>query len=142
PKLVFPNGRLQEAGCLINPGAPSTQIGLRDDPDAPEYCRSREVDYCSGACLLVRGAFLRELGGFGERFGPAYGEDVDLCIAARAAGLRVLYCADVTVLHHRSASHDAVDQALKQRQSAANRKKLVEKWGEAMHRRGGATRHV
>ncbi|OYW52510.1 MAG: hypothetical protein B7Y80_19720 [Hyphomicrobium sp. 32-62-53] len=52
-KLIYPNGHLQEAGAIYFRDASSANFG-RDDPnpEKPEYCYVREVDKCSGACLL------------------------------------------------------------------------------------------
>ena len=40
-----------------------------------------------------------ELGGFDERYAPAYYEDTDLAFAVRAAGRRVYYQPDATIVH-------------------------------------------
>ena len=55
---------------------------MRDaSPLAPEANFVRDVDYCSGAFLMVRGDLLRTLDGLSNEFIPAYYEDVDLCVA-------------------------------------------------------------
>ena len=60
------------------------------DPEDERWLSTHEVDYTSGAALFVRGSVLRELGGFDQRYAPAYYEDTDLCFAIRDRGLRVL----------------------------------------------------
>src|SRR5262249_3579406 len=94
PKIVYPSGWLQEAGCAFHPDGSTEMVGLGDAPDRPEYAFPRDVDYCSGACLLVETATFRELGGFDEGLAPAYCEDGDLCLRLRERGLRVLYTPD------------------------------------------------
>lgn len=64
---------------------------------------SHEVDSVSGSFMLLRRALFEELGGFDESF-FMYGEDMDLCMRVHAAGYRVLYCAEGTVLHHHGKS--------------------------------------
>jgi GT2 family glycosyltransferase/glycosyltransferase involved in cell wall biosynthesis len=98
-KVVRTHGRLQEAGCIIwQDGA--TLGYLRDGaPTAPEANFVRDVDYCSGVFLMVRGKLMQELDGFAEDFAPAYYEDVDLCVRIRQAGYRVVYDPSV-VVHH------------------------------------------
>jgi len=51
----------------------------------------REVDYCSGASLMVRRALFAELGGFDPHYAPAYYEDADLAFRLRARGHVTLY---------------------------------------------------
>ena len=53
PKILFPDGRLQEAGTLVNRDGTSRLIGVFDNPNLPRYNYVREVMYCSGACLMV-----------------------------------------------------------------------------------------
>ena len=64
---------------------------------------SREVDWVSGACLLVRRADAEAAGLFDERF-FMYTEDVDFCAAVRARGRRVLFDAEIEVQHLRGRS--------------------------------------
>ncbi len=56
------------------------------------------VDWASGACLLVRGEALAQVGGFDEAF-FMYFEDNDLCLRLREAGWRVFYCPQVSITH-------------------------------------------
>ncbi len=58
----------------------------------------RPVDVVTGCLCLVDRATWDRLGGYDERF-FVYGEDVDLGLRARAAGLRPLLCPEATVVH-------------------------------------------
>ena len=57
-----------------------------------------DVEAVSGAVMLCRREVLDATGGFDERF-FMYGEDIDICLRARAFGWRVHYWPGTTVLH-------------------------------------------
>jgi GT2 family glycosyltransferase len=65
--------------------------------------RTRQVDWVSGACLLIRRADLEAVGLLDERF-FLYTEDVDLCAAVRALGRTVMFAAEVEIQHLRGRS--------------------------------------
>jgi len=65
--------------------------------------RERDVDWISGACLLVRRDAAAAVGFFDERY-FLYEEDVDLCAALRARGGRVLFTPQAEVVHRRGRS--------------------------------------
>ncbi|HQT52649.1 MAG TPA: glycosyltransferase family 2 protein, partial [Phenylobacterium sp.] len=102
PKMLFPDGRLQEAGARISVDGASEMIGLFDDPSLPRWNVRREVDYASGACLAVRRQVFADLGGFDITFAPAYCEDADLCFRLRERGLRIIYEPTSEIVHHLS----------------------------------------
>jgi N-acetylglucosaminyl-diphospho-decaprenol L-rhamnosyltransferase len=63
----------------------------------------QEVDWVSGACLLVRRADAEAVGLLDERF-FLYTEDVDFCASARRLGRRVRFVPSVEVRHLRGRS--------------------------------------
>jgi GT2 family glycosyltransferase len=99
-KVIWPNGKLQEAGSIIWSDGSALGYGREDDPMHPEYSYLREVDYCSGACLLVRKDIFQQLGLFDERYIPAYYEDSDLCLGIWGLGYKVVFQPDVVVFHN------------------------------------------
>jgi GT2 family glycosyltransferase len=60
--------------------------------------REHEPAWVSGSCLLARRTLLERLGGFDERF-FLYEEDVDLCLRARQAGLRIVFTPAARIVH-------------------------------------------
>ncbi|WP_447962848.1 glycoside hydrolase family 99-like domain-containing protein [Nitrospira sp. Ecomares 2.1] len=103
-KLLYPNGVLQEAGAIIKPDGSAELVGLNGDPDRPEYNVVREVDYCSGASVLIEAEVFKALGGFDDIYAPCYCEDSDLAFRVRKEGKRVFYQPRSVVIHHLSVS--------------------------------------
>ena len=60
--------------------------------------RTEDVDWLYGSFLLCRRTALATIGGFDGAY-EMYGEDLDLCHRMRAAGLRVVFFADATIMH-------------------------------------------
>ena len=52
-KLIYPDGRLQEAGGIIFNDASGWNYGKFEDPDDPRFNVLHEVDYCSGAAIMI-----------------------------------------------------------------------------------------
>ncbi len=85
----------------------------------------RDVDYVSFSSAMVRRQTWDDVGGFDERYFPAYYEDADLCLSARARGWRVV-CEPASVVVHDEGGSSAV--RFRQFVSARNRRLFVDKW--------------
>jgi hypothetical protein len=121
PKLLNPDGSLQYScrhfpniwaamfrhtllGRLF-PRASSTRDYLMQDWD---HASERQVDWVSGACLLLRREVFEQIGGLDERF--FWGsEDVDLCLRVQRGGWEVWYTPQPTITH---AIGRSTDQAI------------------------------
>ncbi|HOW76724.1 MAG TPA: glycoside hydrolase family 99-like domain-containing protein [Candidatus Competibacteraceae bacterium] len=133
-KLIYPSGHLQEAGAALRPDGSVDLIGLNDDPAKPLYNgMPRTVDHCSGACLLIEAALFRELGGFDDRYAPAYYEDCDLSLRVIERGRKVIYQPAAEVIHHLSVTTNQSGHKL--RQIERNRTLYLERWGATLQAR-------
>jgi glycosyltransferase involved in cell wall biosynthesis len=136
PTLVFPDGRLQEAGGMLDRQAFAVQRrrGMRDDagPHLPEV-----VDYCSAAALLVRRHAFESALGFDLVWEPAYYEDCDLCLRLACGGWRTYYCSGSRVIHLEHATAGDPGQSLKCGPSLieVNRAKFLARWSEYLEAR-------
>lgn len=98
-QLLYPDGRLQEAGGVVFADGSGWNYGRFESPEDPRFAYLRDCDYASGAAIAIRRALFSALGGFDARYAPAYYEDTDLAFAVRAAGKRVLYQPASRVIH-------------------------------------------
>ena len=110
-RLILLDGTLQEAGSIIWDDGSCLGYGRGDNPFAPMYMFQRDVDYCSGAFLLTRRSTWNELGGFDERFKPAYYEETDYCSRLWERHLRVVYEPNAVVVHYEFASSESENHA-------------------------------
>jgi GT2 family glycosyltransferase len=76
--------------------------GIRQT-DSVEYSKPMQTDYVTGCCLFTSMEVINQLNGFDEQFNM-YGEDVDLCLRARNAGINCYFVPEAQLWHHVSAS--------------------------------------
>jgi GT2 family glycosyltransferase/glycosyltransferase involved in cell wall biosynthesis len=111
-KIVLLDGSLQEAGSVVWSDGSCTGYGRGKQPSDSEFQFRRDVDYCSGAFLLVRRDLFERLDGLDTRFAPAYYEETDLCMRIREAGFRVVYEPRVQVTHFEFGSSRSSEQVV------------------------------
>ena len=118
PRLVDAAGRIEISwGPMIGPLGETWQkargwlyqrgVGVVCRAVERAAARAREVDWVSGACLLVRRSDAEAVGLLDERF-FLYTEDVDFCASLRARGrvIRFTPAAEIVHLRGRSRGHD------------------------------------
>lgn len=130
-KIVRPDLLLQEAGCIMWSDGSGYQYGSGQSPFDFNYTFRREVDYCSGAALLVRRSIWDEVDGFDDRFSPAYYEDADLCFAARHRGYAVVFEPSSVLFHNEGSSH-GTDGGGTKRYQFRNKELFRDKWSVSL----------
>jgi len=104
PRLVYPDGRLQDSAWRFPTPLVSTmglatlgRLGVKQSKGASV----RPVDWVMGAALVLRREALDQVGLFDEDF-FLYSEEVDLQTRLRQAGWETHYFPELTVVHHES----------------------------------------
>lgn len=133
-RLVYPDGRLQEAGGLVYADAQAWNVGRFENCEDPRYLFRRNVDYVSGASLMIKSSLFERIGGFDTRYAPAYCEDMDLAFAVRNSGQRVIYEPASLIVHCEGISSGTDPFVGVKQYQIANRAKFVNKWPEALQR--------
>jgi O-antigen biosynthesis protein len=142
-RLVYPDGRLQEAGGLVFADGAGWNAGRFENRNAPAWRYRREVDYVSGAALMIRKNTFDQLGGFDQRYSPAYFEDTDLAFGVREQGLRVYYEPSSTIIHYEGISAGTQLHSGMKRHQLINQATFTAKWQRvlAAHPTAGAPLH-
>lgn len=134
-KLVYPDGTLQEAGGIVYADASAKNYGNGDDPDNLWYNYTKEVDYISGAAILLKKELWDSLNGFDETFAPAYYEDTDLAFQIRYnKGLKVIFVPRSVVIHFEGKSNGIDVTSGQKRYQTINRKNFFNKWKNQLYK--------
>ncbi len=136
--LVYPDGRLQDAGGIVWCTGDPWNYGRGGNPRDPKYIYAREVDYLSGACIMIPRAIWKEVEGFSPEFSPAYFEDTDLAFKVRKLGRRVVFVPTSLVYHYEGLSNGTdvfVATGLKRFQEI-NRPKFKARWFDEYRHNG------
>ncbi|MBF0099464.1 MAG: glycosyltransferase [Desulfobacterales bacterium] len=130
--LLYPDGRLQEAGAMIWNDGTGHNIGRLKNPNLCEYNYRREVDYCSGASIAIPIELWRQLKGFNQMFEPAYYEDTDLAFRVRKAGLKCIYNPFSKIVHFEGISSGTDVNAGVKSYQLVNQNKFFNLWQETL----------
>jgi GT2 family glycosyltransferase/glycosyltransferase involved in cell wall biosynthesis len=131
-QLLYPDGRLQESGGVLFQDGSAWSYGRFESPEDPRYSALRDVDYCSGAAVMLPRALWDQLGGFDTRYRPAYYEDTDLAFAVRASGHRVLVQPASRVVHDEGTSNGTDTQSGVKAYQVRNRGVFAAKWAAVL----------
>ena len=131
-RLLYPDGRLQEAGGAIYRDGSADKLGRLREPAHPAFSFLRRVDYCSGAAIAVPRALMQELGGFDDHYAPAFYEDTDLAMKVRARGLQVLCNPFSEVVHVEGATAGTDTRHGVKAHQVVNQQRFAERWADAL----------
>ena len=132
--FLYPDGRVQEAGAVVWSNGEAFHYGWGKSPEDRRFQFAREVDYCSGASLLIRRELFERLGGFDRRYAPAYYEDTDLCMGVRSLGRTVVYQPASRLYHFEGATAGTDTHTGYRRFQLINREKFYDKWRDVLAR--------
>lgn len=131
--LLYPDGALQEAGGIVWKDASAWNFGHLHGPMEPEFNYVKEADYISGAAILIRKNLWKEIGGFDDRFAPAYYEDTDLAFEVRKHGYKVVYQPLSKVVHFEGISNGTDTSSGQKEYQIVNEKKFRDKWKDVLN---------
>lgn len=131
-KLIYPDGLLQEAGGILWRDGSAWNYGNRQNAALPEFNYVKQVDYISGAAIMLYRSLWEEIGGFDEQFAPAYCEDSDLAFTVRKMGYRVMYQPKSVVVHFEGISNGTDTSSGQKQYQIVNSKKFYEKWKDEL----------
>lgn len=127
--IKLATGRIQEAGALIYRDGSTNGFLRNRKNELAEGMFIRDVDYCSGAFLLLNCKHYLSIGGLDEVFAPGYNEETDLCMRLRSLGKRVIYTPEIVLSHFEFGSF-ASGAAFERMER--NRKIFVDRWKTAL----------
>ncbi|HSH88974.1 MAG TPA: glycosyltransferase family 2 protein, partial [Ramlibacter sp.] len=135
-KLLFADGSLQEAGGIVWATGNPANYGRNGNANDPRYNYARQVDYLSGACLMMPRELWAEIGGFSETYAPAYFEDTDLAFQVRSRGLKTVYAPLSQVFHFEGMSNGTNVATGTKRFQEINRPRFKRRWSKVFRDNG------
>lgn len=127
-KLIYPNGKLQEAGGIVWKNMDVWNYGRMANPNNYEFNYLKDVDYCSAASVMIKKKTWEKVGGFDEIYAPAYFEDTDLAFRIREEGLRVMYQPLSVVTHFEGVSCGTDIKEGTKKYQEINKKTFFNRW--------------
>jgi GT2 family glycosyltransferase/glycosyltransferase involved in cell wall biosynthesis len=135
-KLLYPDGRLQDAGGIVWSSGNPWNYGNGMNPWDPRFCYARQVDYLSGAALMTTREIWDEVGGLSQYLEPMYFEDTDFSFKVREAGYKTYFIPSSIVYHFEGTTSGTDTSAGFKKFQEINRPKFKRCWAKAFSRHG------
>ena len=117
-KLLYPDGTIQHAGCVVGMGDIAGNMFVDMPSERTGYLHKasllQDMSAVTAACMMVKTEVFRKLGGFEEKLAVAF-NDTDLCLRIREAGYLVVYDPYVQIFHLESRTRGTEDSEEKVR---------------------------
>lgn len=118
--LLYRDDRVQHGGVVMGVGGPAEHV-YKTEPYMvggginPGYMSGlvsvRDYMAVTGACMLMKTALFRTLGGFDEELAVGF-NDIDLCLRVQQMGYKILFDAHAVLHHYESATRSISRQLL------------------------------
>ena len=130
-RLLYPDGRLQDAGGIIWKTGDPWNYGNGENPWDPRFSYSRQADYLSGAALMTTKKIWDEVGGLSDYLKPMYFEDTDFSFKVREAGYKTYFIPQSTIYHFEGVTSGTDTSQGFKRYQEVNRPKFKKRWSHA-----------
>lgn len=136
-KLYYPDKTIQHAGVVLGLGAHRTagHSHYKQHRQNLGYmgrlCYAQNVSAVTGACLMVKKALFKQVGGLDESFAISL-NDVDFCLKLRKAGLLNVFTPFCELFHFESVSRGLDDNGEKAERYNRESEAFREKWKQEL----------
>ncbi|MEG9529661.1 MAG: glycosyltransferase [Hyphomicrobiales bacterium] len=134
--LRWPSGVVQHGGVVLGPGFSASHAfddRFQDDPGYGDLLRvAHQPSAVTGACLLVRRASYRAVGGMDTVHFPVNFNDIDLCLKLGARGGNVVLTPHLDAVHLGSASRGSDRRPDQRARYARELAALRARWGDVL----------
>lgn len=133
--LYFPNDTIQHAGIILGMGSSGVAGHIYSDHPrritgySGRACLIQNLSAVTAACMVVKTAIYKEVGGMDEKNLPIEYNDVDFCLKIEEHGYRNLWTPFAEFYHHENATRGYRDTIEKNEQHNLASDYMHSRWG-------------
>lgn len=131
-KLYYPSGTIQHGGVVLGIGGVAGHAFRFESANSSGYQGRlgmvQNYSAVTAACLLVRKAVYKEVGGMDERLTVNY-NDVDFCLKVQSLGYRNVWTPYAELTHHESVTRGKANSFKQKRRAEKEFTLMRKKWG-------------